>query len=154
MARLTIGKVEISPNSGATIPGAVTFNVDFRHPESTTLDRMERELKRLVHATSETYGLEVEVERLIDAPPVPFDADIVATVRHAAEQLGCRHMDMLSGAGHDAMNIAALTPTGMIFVPCKDGISHNEAESAKPEDLAAGAQVLLQTLLERAGSLP
>ncbi len=80
-----------------------------------------------------------------------FEAEIVDAVRRSAQQLGYASIDMLSGAGHDAMNIARVAPTGMIFVPCKDGLSHNEAESADPEHLGAGAQTLLQTLVTRAG---
>ena len=96
-------------------------------------------------------GLEVEIERALDKPPVHFAGDLVDTIRESARRLGFDSLDMLSGAGHDAMNVARVAPTGMIFVPCKDGLSHNEAESATPEHLAAGALTLLQTLLARAG---
>ncbi|MDT8320736.1 MAG: M20 family metallo-hydrolase, partial [Xanthomonadales bacterium] len=150
-ARLTVGKLEILPNSGATIPGGTVFIVDFRHPDGATLDRLEQGMRRVIQSIAEAHGLETGIERLIDAPPVPFNQEMVNIVRRNADRLGYLHMDMLSGAGHDAMNIASLTPTSMIFVPCKGGISHNEAESANPDDLAAGANVLLHTLLERAG---
>ncbi len=150
LARLTVGRLDISPNSGATIPGRAVFVVDCRHPEIATLDRLDEEMRRLVQSIAQTDGLEVEIERTIDAQPVPFDAVLTDAVRRSAARLGYSHMDMVSGAGHDAMNIATLAPTTMIFVPCKDGISHNEAESAKPSDLAAGAHVLMHTLLERA----
>jgi N-carbamoyl-L-amino-acid hydrolase len=82
---------------------------------------------------------------------VQFEGEIIDAVRRSAQQLGYASIDMLSGAGHDAMNVARVAPTGMIFVPCKDGLSHNEAESAEPEHLAAGAQTLLQTMVTRAG---
>ncbi len=83
-------------------------------------------------------------------PPTPFDADCVAAVRGGAEMAGFGHMDIVSGAGHDAVYLAGVSPTGMIFVPCEDGISHNEIENATPEDCAAGCQVLLHAVLERA----
>jgi len=149
LARLTIGRLEISPNSGATIPGV--FVVDCRHPEITTLNRLDQKMRRIILSIAQVDGLEVEIKRTIDAHPIPFDDMLTDAVRRSATRLGYSHMDMLSGAGHDAMNIAAVAPTTMIFVPCEDGISHNEAENAKPSDLAAGAHVLLHTLIERAG---
>jgi len=153
LARLTVGRLEISPNSGATIAGKAVFVVDCRHPEITTLDRLDQDMRRIILSIAQANGLEAQIERTIDAQPVPFDAVLTDGVRRSADRLGYSHMDMLSGAGHDAMNIALIAPTTMIFVPCKDGISHNEAESAKPEDLAAGVNVLLHTLLERAGAV-
>ncbi|MCH7795113.1 MAG: M20/M25/M40 family metallo-hydrolase, partial [Proteobacteria bacterium] len=83
--------------------------------------------------------------------PITFDADCVAAVRQGADALGYGHLDIVSGAGHDACYVAKVAPTGMIFVPCKDGISHNELESAEPDDLAAGCNVLLHAVLEHAG---
>ncbi len=142
---------EISPNSGATIPGKAIFVVDCRHPEISTLDRLDQEMRRIILSIAQADGLEVEIERTIDAQPGSFNDALTDNVRRSATRLGYSHMDMVSGAGHDAMNIASVAPTTMIFVPCKDGISHNETESAKPTDLAAGAHVLMHTLLERAG---
>jgi N-carbamoyl-L-amino-acid hydrolase len=84
------------------------------------------------------------------SPPVKFDPDCVAAVRAGAEEAGLPHLDIVSGAGHDACYINRVAPTGMIFVPCEGGISHNEAENATPEDLAAGCNVLLHAMLERA----
>ncbi len=92
----------------------------------------------------------MQIEKSIDIAPLRFAPDVIAVVRERASELGYSNMDMLSGAGHDALNVARVAPTGMIFVPCKDGLSHNEAESATPADLAAGAHVLLHTLLSRA----
>jgi N-carbamoyl-L-amino-acid hydrolase len=96
-------------------------------------------------------GLDVDFEHPIQIAPTPFAKDVVDLVRLSATELGFSNRDMLSGAGHDAMNVARVAPAGMVFVPCKDGISHNEAESATAQDLAAGAQTLLATLLARAG---
>ena len=93
-------------------------------------------------------GLAFAVDKVTDYPPLHFDSGCVGQVREAANNLGLRHMDIVSGAGHDACYIARVAPVGMIFVPCEGGISHNEIENARPEDLAAGAEVLLHALLD------
>lgn len=149
-ARLTVGRIEVEPNSGATVPGRVAFICDLRHPDSKVLDSMERRIGQAVNDIARHGGLDVAVERILDKAPVHFSGSLVDAVRDAARRCGYASMDMLSGAGHDAMNIARVAPTAMIFVPCRDGLSHNEAESATPEDLAAGAHTLLHTLLARA----
>jgi N-carbamoyl-L-amino-acid hydrolase len=152
-ARLTVGRIDVEPNSGATIPGKVVFNCDLRHPDAATVDHLESSMQVAMQAIAGRRGLQVEFTPLIDKPPVLFAGELLETVRAAVKHCGYSSMDMLSGAGHDAMNVARVAPTAMIFVPCKDGLSHNEAESAKPEHLAAGAQVLLHTLLARAGEI-
>lgn len=152
-ARLTVGRIEVEPNSGATIPGKVTFVCDLRHPDTATLDVLEQQIRDAVRDIAIRAGLKSEIQRVIDKPPVHFAGSLVDTIRDAARHCGYSSLDMLSGAGHDAMNVARVAPTAMIFVPCKDGLSHNEAESATPADLAAGAHTLLHTLLARAGKL-
>jgi N-carbamoyl-L-amino-acid hydrolase len=149
-ARLTIGRFDVEPNSGATIPGKVTFTVDFRHPDLTTLDAYERRLRDVLAQIARAHRLLLVLQQPINKPPVEFSGELVDTIRAAVERCGYPSMDMLSGAGHDAMNVARVAPTGMIFVPCKDGLSHNEAESAESADLAAGAHTLLHALLARA----
>jgi N-carbamoyl-L-amino-acid hydrolase len=150
-ARLTNGRFDIEPNSGATIPGRVVFICDLRHPESDTLAALDAKMQAAMRGIAERRGLEIDIERVMEKPPVQFAGEVVDAVRTAAHELGYESLDMLSGAGHDAMNVAKVAPTGMIFVPCKDGLSHNEAESAEPRHLAAGANTLLRTLLARAG---
>lgn len=150
-ARLTVGRIEVSPNSGATIPGKTQFNIDLRHPDVETLDQMEEKIHSIIEKEALYCGLTHQIERILNKPPVFFSGDLIDCIRKSARQCGFTHMDILSGAGHDAMNVARVAPTGMIFVPCKDGLSHNEAESASAEDLAAGAQTLLFTLLAQAG---
>jgi N-carbamoyl-L-amino-acid hydrolase len=150
-ARLTVGRIEVEPNSGATIPGKVAFICDLRHPSAATLDSLETRMQAAIREIAARGGLEVEIQRLIDKPPVHFSGALLDTVRVATAQCGYSNMDMLSGAGHDAMNVAKVAPTAMIFVPCRNGLSHNEAEFATPEHLASGAHVLLHTLLARAG---
>jgi N-carbamoyl-L-amino-acid hydrolase len=150
-ARLTNGRFDIEPNSGATIPGRVVFICDLRHPESEVLAALDAKMQASMRAIADRRGLGIEIERVMEKPPVQFDGAIVDAIREAAQSLGFSSLDMLSGAGHDAMNVARVAPTGMIFVPCKDGLSHNEAESAEPGHLAAGANTLLHTLLARTG---
>jgi N-carbamoyl-L-amino-acid hydrolase len=114
------------------------------------LSAMDRELRQACDAAAGAIGLETEVKEFWYFPPTPFDRDLVAAVRRAAEAQGYPHQDIISGAGHDAVYLARVTPAAMIFVPCVGGISHNEIEDAKPEDLTAGCNVLLNTLLETA----
>jgi N-carbamoyl-L-amino-acid hydrolase len=150
-ARLTVGKMEISPNSGATIPGGAKFVCDLRHPDAKVLDSLELRMHATMRKIAAEQGLQISIEGSTNIAPLKFTRELIDTVRNAADHLNYSNIDMLSGAGHDAMNIARKVPTAMIFVPCKDGLSHNEAESATPEDLAAGAHTLLHTLLARAG---
>jgi N-carbamoyl-L-amino-acid hydrolase len=146
----TVGFIQSFPNSRNTIPGRVFFTIDFRHPKDETLTVMDHELRQECRAIAARTGLEVEVKEFWYFPPTPFDAACVDAVRRAAAGLGHPHMDIISGAGHDAVYMAKVAPTGMIFVPCKGGISHNEIEDADPKDLEKGCAVLLEAVLERA----
>jgi beta-ureidopropionase / N-carbamoyl-L-amino-acid hydrolase len=148
----TVGFVQVSPNSRNTIPGRVFFTVDFRHPEDAVLTQMDKELRTACAEIAGAIGLETEVQEFWYFPPTPFDKTCVASVRQATEALGYPHMDIVSGAGHDAVYMARVAPTAMIFVPCVGGISHNEIEDAKPADLAMGCAVLLNAVLERANA--
>lgn len=146
----TVGLLNVSPNSRNTIPGEVFFTVDFRHPDEQVLAQMDQELRAFAQATANELGLSLDLQQIWHSPAVAFDAACVSSVRRAAEQLGLSHMNIISGAGHDACYISRVAPTGMIFIPCENGISHNEIESASREDVAAGAQVLLTAILDRA----
>jgi N-carbamoyl-L-amino-acid hydrolase len=148
----TVGFAQVSPNSRNTIPGKVFFTVDFRHPEDATLTAMDKALRAECQAIADKIGLSVEVKEFWYFPPTPFDTDCVAAVRGAAARAGYPHMDIISGAGHDAVYMARVAPTAMVFVPCENGISHNEVENARPEDLAAGCDVLLQAIVARANA--
>ncbi len=150
-ARGTVGYVQVHPNSRNTIPGRVTFTVDFRHTDDTGLDRMDAALRAAVAEVQAAGRVQVAVTPVVYFPPAPFDPALVGHVRQAAQALGLSHRDIVSGAGHDAVYVARTAPTAMIFVPCKDGISHNEVEDARPEHLAAGCDALLQVLLAAAG---
>ena len=146
--RFTIGRVEVYPGSPNTVPGRVTFTIDMRHPEMAALEHYESKLRDAVvrHAAPCT----ATIERVTDVAPTVFHKEVVDMVRDAARRLSLTNMDMPSGAGHDAMHIARLCPTGMVFVPCERGISHNEIENATPQDLAAGTRVLAETLVRLA----
>jgi beta-ureidopropionase / N-carbamoyl-L-amino-acid hydrolase len=130
----------VTPGSPNTVPGHVRFTIDFRHPDPATIERLTGRIEPVCQHLA--GACEVRVHRKRDVPPTSFDAATVDLLRESAKELGIAHMDMFSGAGHDAMHLAAVCPTAMVFAPCKDGISHNEAESAKPEDLAAATRVL------------
>ena len=145
---ITVGAMQVRPNSPNTVPGGAVFTIDARHPESKVLDAIDREMRAACARIAEADGLGLKVEQTSDNDPVAFDPRCVASVRAAAKALGISHRDIFSGAGHDACNLARIAPTGMIFVPCEKGISHNEKENARPEDLAAGCDVLIQVLAE------
>lgn len=146
--RFTVGRFEVFPGSPNTVPGRVYFTIDFRHPETTVLEERGGRIAEVAQAHAR--GCAVTVTPLTDVPPTVFAPAVVDLVRDAAALLGLPHMDMPSGAGHDAMHIATLCPAGMIFVPCARGVSHNEAESATPADVTAGARVLAATLTKLA----
>jgi beta-ureidopropionase / N-carbamoyl-L-amino-acid hydrolase len=142
----TVGLMEVKPNSRNVIPGEVFLTIDFRHPESQVLEAMEAELTEAMAAVA-TSGLGVDWKRIWESPPVAFDPECIACVREGAASAGFAARDIISGPGHDAAYVARVAPTTMIFVPCKDGISHNEAESTTLDECAAGAQVLLNAVL-------
>ena len=145
-----VGQVKVFPNSRNVIPGKVVFTVDIRSPEQAKLDLMKGEVMRAAHAVAAELGLGCAIEDVGHFDPVTFDAGLVKTVRSAAERLGYSHMDIVSGAGHDACWINRLAPTVMIMCPCVDGLSHNEAEEISKEWAAAGTDVLLHAALETA----
>jgi len=151
-ARFTVGFIETLPGSPNTVPGRLRFTVDIRHPDDGHYRALRAELGRLVRAALERHSLHGEVRCVWEAPGVSFDPGCIEAVRAATARLGFAGMDMVSGAGHDSCNVAAVAPTAMIFVPCAGGLSHNEAESALPADLAAGANVLLHAMLSMAES--
>jgi len=148
----TVGMLQVHPNSRNVIPGRVFLTVDFRHPDDARLAAMDATLREEAAEIAERCKLELDLKQILDFAATPFDPDCIAAVRNGAERFGYSHRDIISGAGHDAVYVAKIAPAGMIFVPCEDGISHNEIENATPEDLAAGCQVLLHAVLEKAGA--
>ena len=157
----TVGLLEVKPNSRNVVPGEVFFAVDLRHPQTGVLDTMEAEFLSSLPEICDPLGLAVSSARIWEQPPVRFDSRCVESVRRAAGLSGYSAREMVSGAGHDAAYVSRVAPTAMIFVPCRGGISHNEAEFTSKDQCAAGAQVLLQAVLdydrwlaERAGAGP
>ena len=147
----TVGQIKVFPNSRNVIPGSVVFTVDIRSPDQGKLDLMRGEVERAVAAVAAELGLGFGIEEVGHFDPVTFDAGLVAVVRGAAERLGYSHMDIISGAGHDACWINRVAPTVMVMCPCVGGLSHNEAEEISPEWAAAGTDVLLHAVLDVAG---
>jgi N-carbamoyl-L-amino-acid hydrolase len=152
--RGTVGMVQVHPNSRNVIPGRVKFSIDLRNATDALVDEMADAVKAHADAVAQQCGVEVKIELVSSYPAQPFHAECKDAVQRAAQALGYSHMPAVSGAGHDAVYMARLVPSGMIFIPCKDGISHNEIEDAKPEHITAGANVLLHAMLERAVCLP
>jgi N-carbamoyl-L-amino-acid hydrolase len=144
----TVGLIEVKPNSRNVIPGEVFFTIDFRHPSSAVLEAMEKQMHAAFEAMLSDLPIAGAVTRIWDQPPVAFDRTCVNAVRHAAAMSGLSARDIVSGAGHDAAYVSRVAPSAMIFVPCRDGISHNETEYSSKEQCAKGAQVLLQAVLD------
>ena len=143
-----VGMIENKPNSRNVVPGEVFFTVDFRHPDDKVLDVMEQKLSASLAEILNPLKLTYEEKRIWDLPAVKFAPELIECVRVGTQKAGFKSRDMISGAGHDAAYIARVAPTPMIFVPCAGGISHNEAESISFDECAAGAQVLLNAVLE------
>ncbi|ROL69770.1 Zn-dependent hydrolase [Pseudomonas chlororaphis] len=148
--RATVGMAQIHPNSRNVVPGRVFFSVEFRHPDEAVLALQDQQLREAVAAIAGQIGLQHRVQQIFQYAPIAFDRDCVEVVRAASEALGYSHRPMISGAGHDACYLNRVAPTAMIFVPCVDGLSHNEAEHIHPHWSEAGANVLLHAMLAKA----
>ncbi len=150
--RGTVGTIKLHPSSRNVIPGRVFMTGDLRHPEDAVIAEMEAQLRAKAIAVAERRGLTITVELFWKADATPFDARIQDIFRTAARQAEIPFQDVVSGAGHDAQCMAKIVPTGMVFIPCLDGISHNEAESITPEHAEIGCRVLYEAVLELAGA--
>lgn len=152
-ARLTVGRIAAQPGSINAIPQSVTFTVDLRHPRPERLDAIEAEARQACTAEAEAQGCTATIKRSFDMPGAAFSADMIKIVEEAVGSLRLSHKQMISGAFHDALFIARVAPAAMIFVPCRDGLSHNEAEYVEPADAITGTRVLLQAAIAAASSL-
>ncbi len=152
--RLTPAMLASEPVSSNTVPGCITFTVDLRHPDAAVLEGLDAELRARVADAAAAHGCGHRVEVINDCAPVVFDDECVQAVESAAQRCGFAYERIGSGAGHDACHVALTAPAGMIFVPCQDGLSHNEAESIEPEAAARGAEVLFHAALQLAGTAP
>jgi N-carbamoyl-L-amino-acid hydrolase len=148
--RGTVGRMYVVPNSPNVIPGEVRFTVDFRSPEDARIAWIAEVFPEKAEALVAANGCALALKPVFRVPAQPFDAGCVDLVRRAVEKLGYSSREMVSGAGHDAVHTATVIPTAMIFCPCKDGLSHNEAESILPEEAEAGTQVLFEAVVARA----
>lgn len=144
----TVGEVHVRPNSRNTIPGEVWLSVDLRHPDDKALIEMATQFNAQVTQVQRLREVQIKVSEIWHNPPVRFDSTCINMIQSAADELGYANRKMISGAGHDACQVARVVPTAMIFVPCAGGISHNEQESAEPEHLEAGANTLLHAALK------
>ena len=145
-----IGHIDVYPNSRNIIPGKVVFTVDFRHPNKEVIQDMEDRMRKGAADIAEKIGLTMDIEKVGNFDPVEFDKNCVEKVRDAAKTLGYSHMNIVSGAGHDACWINRVAPTAMIMCPCVDGLSHNEAEEITKEWSTAGADVLFHAVVNTA----
>lgn len=149
--RGTVGVLNVHPASRNVVPGRVDFTVDLRHIDPATLQAMDQRMRAEFAEVAGRHGVQVQLEQVQYNAPTPFEPALIDMVRQSAVQRGLSVMDITTGAGHDAVHMAMVHPTAMIFVPCKDGVSHNEIEDAQPEHLEAGCNVLLDAMLARAG---
>ena len=148
--RGTVGQLLVFPNSRNVIPGEVRFSVEFRHPSDAEVEVLHQAFPPAAQAIAQAAGVDLQLTTLFKIPAQPFDSGCVELVRQGAARLGYTTRDIVSGAGHDAVYVARHVPTAMIFTPCKDGLSHNEAESILPEEAEAGCQVLFEAVVARA----
>jgi N-carbamoyl-L-amino-acid hydrolase len=147
---VTIGQLDVPNSSRNTIAGRVAFTVDLRHPDDEKINAMEREVREMFGKLAVERGLKAEISTYWRSPATPFDAGCVGLVEDASKGLGYACERLVSGAGHDAIHLARNVPTAMVFIPCVDGLSHNEAEDALPGDVKCGANVLINAVLARA----
>jgi N-carbamoyl-L-amino-acid hydrolase len=143
--RFTIGRMRVLPGAPNTVPEKASFTVDLRHPDPSQLAEYDARISTV--AAREASPCAVAVEPLISLEPVVFNPGICDLITRSARHRGLSVETLLSGATHDAANMATVTKTGMIFIPCRDGISHHEDEHAEPADMIAGANVLFDVIL-------
>jgi N-carbamoyl-L-amino-acid hydrolase len=149
-SRITFGVINAEPASPNTVPGKLTLSMDIRHPDVAAYQAMVSDSYDIVKQSCEDLGLDFKIEQSWHAPGIQFSAECINSVQQAVNSLGYSHKTMVSGAGHDAVNLARVVSTSMIFIPCRDGLSHNEAEYASPHDVGQGADVLLHAILDQA----
>jgi N-carbamoyl-L-amino-acid hydrolase len=147
----TVGEAVIAAPSRNVIPGEIAFTVDVRSPDAETLAAIDRDLQAVIAEIAARRNVAMTLTAIWRKPPTIFNAKLVDAVEHATRTIGYSHRRITSGAGHDACNLANVVPAAMIFVPCKDGVSHNELEDATQADCTAGANVLMHTVLSLAG---
>jgi N-carbamoyl-L-amino-acid hydrolase len=146
--KLTVGLFEVTPNAPSVVPSEVLFSIDLRHRENDIVDDMDRKIRDIVEAQRGPCA--VELRQIAHAPSLAFASEIRSLIAAAAASEQMPAMDIYSAAGHDSRQLHYVCPTGMIFIPCRGGISHNPAEWAEPAHLAAGAKVLANVIWQLA----
>jgi N-carbamoyl-L-amino-acid hydrolase len=147
-ARATIGYLKAEPAIRNTQPGKLVIAVDLRHPDKKTLSLMHKALIRIAEKETSNSSISGTVKEIWRSEPVNFSSTCISMIDNAAKKLGLSSMEIISGAGHDSVYISRVAPTGMIFIPCENGLSHNEMENISKEDAANGTNVLLHAILE------
>ncbi|RFB88708.1 Zn-dependent hydrolase [Rhizobium leguminosarum bv. trifolii] len=145
-ARLTVGRIAAEPGSINVIPRSVTFTVDIRHPDAATLAAIDQQVREECTAVGARWNCDVTISQRVDMTPGRFSPSMTETIEEACNALGLKSRQMVSGAFHDALFVSRLAPTAMIFVPCRNGISHNEAEFVTDTHMISGARVLLKVV--------
>ncbi|MDO5650064.1 MAG: allantoate deiminase [Gallicola sp.] len=143
---ITFGNITVVPNTVNVVPGEVVFSMDCRHPDGYILNNFTKKIEKNMKSIVDEMNMEIELDMWMNAPPVPMDHSVINTIENTVKEMGIDYEVMHSGAGHDSQIFAPRVPTGMIFVPSIDGISHNPAEKTKDEDLFLGIEVLKNTL--------
>ena len=147
-ARATLGYLHAVPGVKNTVPGQVTLSIDLSHPDAEQLSLMDAQLKKNIKEICEPSGIGHQLEEVWYSPPVVFHEKCTEALKTAATELQIPHKEMVSGAGHDSVYLSRVAPTAMIFIPCKDGLSHNELEHAEKEHAVAATKVLLHAVLQ------
>jgi N-carbamoyl-L-amino-acid hydrolase len=148
---VTVGRLEVRPNSRSVVPGEVALVVDIRDPAPEKIDEVEARIRASLPGVAAAAAVDVETKLVLEIPSVAFDEGCMEAVRTACSALGLTSRPLISGAAHDAMNLARIAPSALVFIPCRDGVSHHPAEYASPEHVAAGCYVILHAVLARAG---
>ncbi len=150
-AKVTVGYIDAIPGVRNTVPGSLIMAIDLRHPDETVLSMLDKDLEHIITSHDGKLGVTSTLKEIWYSPPVKFSKECIDAVKNAAHDLKIPTMEIVSGAGHDAVYVSKVAPTSMIFIPCKEGLSHNEMESAKKVDVINGTNVLLNAVLQMAG---
>jgi N-carbamoyl-L-amino-acid hydrolase len=149
---VTVGRLDVSPNSRAVVPGEVTLIVDIRDPDARTIDTIDDAVRAEIGSIAADARVDADVRVALEIPSVTFDTECGDAIRRACAKLGLTSANVISGAAHDAMSIARIAPSQLVFIPCRDGVSHHPAEYASPDQVGAGCDAVLHAVLERAGT--
>jgi len=152
-ARFTVGRLTAEPSSINAIPSAVVFCIDIRHPDLGKLDAIEARIARTLLNAAGDAGCRIAIDRIFDMEPARFDETLIDCIETTATARGIASKRVVSGAFHDALFVSRIAPTAMIFVPCREGVSHNAREFVEPEFCVTGADILLHSTLRAMGAI-